>query len=283
MDFKDFAILQVLYEEMNIKKAAERLYISQPAVSYRIQQLERELNSKLLIRGNKGIQFTAQGEYLVNSTKRLLADTERIIEHLHSMHQEIQGTLKLGVANNFALYRLPSILEHFVQAYPKVKIMLRTGVGKEIMKLLHDGEIHIGIESAGHPWLEHKIRISRERICLISREPIQLEDLPNLHQIHITTPSIKNLLAVWWTKKFSTPPNITMETNYVEICKRMVMNGLGVAFVPSFCLDPHDSLHITEITSESGEHFYMDNWLNYREASTGLPIVTEFIKFIGRE
>ncbi|MCZ8515107.1 substrate-binding domain-containing protein [Paenibacillus filicis] len=216
----------------------------------------------------------------MESSKNLLAETEKLIDHIQSMGNEVQGTLKLGVANNFALYKLPSILGSFVEAYPKVKILLRTGVGKEVMKLLYDREIHICIESGGHAWLERKVLINSEKICIISKDKIAVEDLPSLNLIHISTPSLKNVLTGWWPKRFATPPLITMETEYVETCKRMVMNGLGVAFVPQGCLDPHDPLHIIELPTEDGERYVMESWMNYRESVMNLSIVHAFIKYI---
>lgn len=283
MDFKDFNILRVLYEEKNIKKTADRLFLSQPAISYRIQQLEKELNINILLRGNKGVKFTLQGEYLVESSKKMLLEKEKIIEYVRNMDHEVQGTLKLGVANNFALYRLPSILDEFVKAFPKVKIALKTGIGNDIMKQLHNDEIHIGIESAGHKWPEQKVLISTDKICIISKDKIAIDDLPTLPFIRIATPSINRLLTTWWLKKFSTPPVVTVETDYVAIGKRMVMSGLGVAFVPSFCLGPDDPLHVIELEPDNEEEFIMESWMNYRESAVKLSIVNEFIKFMGSQ
>jgi DNA-binding transcriptional LysR family regulator len=283
VDFRDFAILQVLYEEKNIKKAADRLFLSQPAITYRIQQLEKELNLIILIRGNKGVQFTLQGEYLVESSKKLLNQREKLIEHVQNMSGEVQGTLRLGVANNYAIYKLPPILASFNRAYPKVKIQLKTGLGKEIMKLLEDGEIHIGIESAGHKWDEQKVLIDRSKICLISKDKICLENLPDQNFIHIASPSIKRVFTSWWQKMFTSSPSITMETDYVETCKKMVISGLGVAFVPSFCLEPGDQVHILDLITDNGEEFVMGSWMNYRESMTELSVVREFINFMGIE
>jgi DNA-binding transcriptional LysR family regulator len=283
VDFRDFAILQVLYDEKNIKKAADRLFLSQPAITYRIQQLEKELNLIILIRGNKGVQFTLQGEYLVESSKKLLIQREKLIEHVQNMSGEVQGTLRLGVANNFAIYKLPPILARFNRAYPKVKIQLKTGLGKEIMSLLEDGEIHIGIESAGHKWDEQKVLIDSSKICLISKEKICLENLPAQNFIHIASPSIKRVFTTWWQKIFTSPPSITMETDYVETCKKMVISGLGVAFVPSFCLEQGDQVHILDLATDNGEEFVMESWMNYRESIMDLSVVREFINFMGRE
>ncbi|WP_026564648.1 LysR family transcriptional regulator [Bacillus sp. UNC41MFS5] len=283
MDFRDFTILEVLFEEKNIKKAADRLYLSQPAITYRIQQLEKELDIVILIRGNKGVQFTLQGEYLVESAKSLLLQRSKVIEKVQNMGSEVQGTLRLGVSNNFAIYKLPPILASFNKAFPKVKIQLKTGLGKEIMKLLEDGEIHIGIESAGHKWDDQKVLIDRNNICLISKEKLSLEDLPTQNFIYIATPSIKRVFGTWWQKQFAHPPMIMMETDYVETCKKMVISGLGVGFVPSFCLQPDDPVHILNLPADNGEEIVLESWMNYRNSSLELSVVREFVNFIGLE
>ncbi len=282
MDFKDLAILNVLYEEKNIKKAADRLFLSQPAISYRIQQLEKELGTIILIRGNKGVQFTDQGEYLVEHSKKLLMETEKMIEGLQSMNEEIQGTLKLGVSNNFSLYKLPAMLSSFMTSFPKVKIQLKTGLGHEVMRLLHEGDIHIGIESAGYRWTEQKILIDKDNLCLISRDPVTIDDLPNLPFIYVPISAIKDVMNRWWIKRFSAPPHIIMETDYVETCKRMVLSGLGVAFVPAFCLNPQDPLHVIDLNTLSGDQLHMQSWMNYRESSMNLSIVRAFVEFVMR-
>ncbi|MEH7418262.1 LysR family transcriptional regulator [Neobacillus drentensis] len=280
MDFRDFDILQVLFEEKNIKKAADRLFLSQPAVTYRINQLEKDLNIPILIRGNKGVQFTLQGEFLVESTKGLLHDRDIMIEQVQNLADDVQGTLRLGVSNNFAISKFPPIIASFNKAFPKVKIQLKTGLGIEIMKMLEEGDIHIGIESAGHKWAEQKVLIDKSKICLISKEKITWEELPAKNIIYIATPAIKKVFTNWWPVMFRTAPFITMETDYVETCKRMVMNGLGVAFVPAFCLEPSDSVHILELDGKSKEEYIMESWMNYRESTAVLSVVREFIDFM---
>ncbi len=234
-----------------------------------------------MIRRNKGVQFTAQGEYLVENSKKLLSDTEEIIEHVQNMNQEIRGTLKLGVANNFALYKLPSILSGFVENYPKVKIMLRTGRGTEVIQMLTDHEIHIGIESNGSRWAEEKVLINSEQICIISKQPIEIEKLPSLPMIKTSTPSVEKIYVSWWPKRFSSPPIITMETDFIETCKRMVNYGLGVAFLPKFCMNPEDSLHFVDLPENDDKSYLMESWMNYRKSSLDLSVVNAFVEFVG--
>jgi DNA-binding transcriptional LysR family regulator len=280
VDFRDFDILQVLFEEKNIKRAADRLFLSQPAITYRINQLEKDLDIPILIRGNKGVQFTLQGEFLVESTRRLLDDKDTMIEQVQNLADGVQGTLRLGVSNNFAISKFPPIIASFNKTFPKVKIKLKTGLGIEIMKLLEDGEIHIGIESAGHKWVEKKVLIDKSNICLISKKKISWEDLPTQNMISIATPSIKKVFTNWWPGTFATEPIITMETDYVETCKQMVISGLGVAFVPAFCLEHNDPLHILELDEVTNDEYRLESWMNYRESTMELSVVREFIKFM---
>jgi DNA-binding transcriptional LysR family regulator len=107
-----------------------------------------------------------------------------------------------------------------------------------------------------------------------------VEDLSNQNLIYIATPAIKKVFTSWWQRNFATDPLITMETDYVETCKKMVINGLGVVFVPSFCLEPSDSLHIIDLETGENEEFVLESWMNYRESAKDLSVVREFINFI---
>ncbi|MDS9201619.1 LysR family transcriptional regulator, partial [Streptococcus pneumoniae] len=64
MDEKDWEAMQVLHEEKNISRASERLYISQPALTYRLKNLEKDMGTKLFFKTKKGIELTAEGVYL---------------------------------------------------------------------------------------------------------------------------------------------------------------------------------------------------------------------------
>lgn len=218
---------------------------------------------------------------MVEHSRELLAERDRIIEHIQNMGDEVQGTLKIGVSNNFALYKLPPIIRRFSRKFPKVKIMLKTGLGREILKELENGDIYIGIESGGHRWVGQKTLIDRSKICMISKNKFRLEDLPQQPLIYVGTPSVERVFNVWWPRRFHSVPQIVIRTDYVETCKHMVMNGLGTAFVPSFCLEENDPLFIEEIqTEDMDEEFYTESWINYKESSLELSVVKEFVNFM---
>lgn len=70
MDEKDCLILQYLYKDQNLTKAAERLYMTQPALTYRVRQIEKEFQTEILAKNGKNIKMTPAGEYLVSYAKK---------------------------------------------------------------------------------------------------------------------------------------------------------------------------------------------------------------------
>src|SRR5690625_2152933 len=97
------------------------MYISQPALTYRIKQIEKNFSTKIIIRGQKGVIFTEEGEYLVKYAKRMIKELRNTKDILQNMQGKIQGTLRLGVSSNHAFYKLPKLLEGFLKQYHNVE------------------------------------------------------------------------------------------------------------------------------------------------------------------
>lgn len=96
MDEKDWIMLQCLYEERNITKAAEKLYISQPAMTYRLKQLEKEFGAKIVARGKKGVEFTSQGEYIAKYARNMILQLRNTKEYVRNMDEEVRGILRIA-------------------------------------------------------------------------------------------------------------------------------------------------------------------------------------------
>lgn len=292
MNEKDCLMLQYIYEEQNITKAAERLYITQPAITYRLQQIEKDFGVPIISKNGKGIKLTAEGEYLVSFAKKMLIELRKTKDYLANMRNEAQGTLRIGVSRYIARYKLPPILKNFITLYPKIEINVFTGLSYEVFELLQNEEIHIGIIRGDYKWFEHKYLISEETICIISKDKINIDDLPNLPKIQYV--SQKNLRKVksytfsklsewidrWWHERFNEPPLITMQVDSYDTCKEMVKNGLGYAIIPRIFLSPDDQLHAMDLILKNGQGITLNTWMLYRESSLQLNIVDKFANYI---
>ncbi|WP_255343664.1 LysR family transcriptional regulator [Geomicrobium sp. JCM 19039] len=175
MNEKDWILLQTLYEVKSITKTAEMLYISQPAITYRLSSIEREFGIEIAKRSNKGLKFTSEGEYLVHYFEKMSRELEKTKDWLLNMGKKNQGNLRLGVSSTFSYYRLPEILKKFMEEFPNIQVEVTTGWSSAILKKLEDEKIHIGIIRGGYDWKANSILISKENVCLISKDKIDIK------------------------------------------------------------------------------------------------------------
>lgn len=280
MDERDCQIIKVLSEEMNITKSAQRLYISQPALTYRVKQIEKKFGVNIVSRSRRGVEFTPEGEYILEYALNMLKKIRETKDYVQNLSENIQGTLRLGVSTNFAHYKLPAILKEFVSRYPEVQINVTTGWSSRIIELVQMEEVQIGIVRGDHQWNDHKILLSEESICIISSEEIVVEDLLNMPRIdYKTDTSLKKVSELWWPHYFKEPPNISMVVDNIEICKEMVKHGLGYAVVPEISLKPSDKLYKKELKINK-PLFNRETWLVYREPLLELDLIKAFVDFI---
>ena len=281
MEDKDWLILETLHNEQNITKAAAQLYISQPALTYRVQQLEKEFGIKIVNRGRRGIQFTAQGEYLVKYAKEMRLQLRQTKEHLWNMDNKVTGILRLGVASNIATYILPAILKRFLEQYPDVEVRVMTDWSSDLVHSVYSQHVHIGMIRGDYDWPDDKHLMMEENICIVSKHEIHLHDLPNLPRINYKTePSLQNMIDLWWKERYSQPPSIAMEVDKMETGKEMVLNGLGYAILPTIVLGGQEDLHKINLTSKHGVPLKRKSWMIYKKESLYLTLMKEFVDFI---
>src|SRR5699024_3941863 len=152
MEEKDCLILLHVYQEKNLGRAAKQLYLTPPALTYRIQQLESRFGVTIIKKNGKQIYFTPEGEQLVKYAKKSLHD----LNHLKDSLQGFKGTLRMGVSSIFALSKLPRILDAFFHQYPDIKTHLNTNFSEQVFNLLISGNIHLAILRGDYEWPDYK-------------------------------------------------------------------------------------------------------------------------------
>ncbi|MDU2065366.1 MAG: LysR family transcriptional regulator [Sporomusaceae bacterium] len=281
MNEKDWLMLKIIAEEKNITKAANRLFIAQPSMTYRLQQLEKEFATKIVSRNSTGVTLTPEGEYLLAYAQKMLLEFRAAKEKIQNMSGKVQGTLRLGSSAIFAYYELPRLLKTFLEMYPLVDISLKTGLSQKINRLLQTEEISIAIVRGDFAWDTEKYLIREEPICLVSPSPLTLEDLPKKPQITYGTDSaLKKMIEEWWRQIFSVPPLINMEVDSMDTCRQMVLNGLGWAVFPEIGLPKQDDLFVQHLFWKDGTPLKRRTWLLYHADSLELSAVQAFIEYI---
>lgn len=281
MDDRDWLILKVLYNEKNITKAAKNLYISQPALTNRLQQIEKEFGVQIVHRGRRGVEFTPQGEYLAKCANQMLLKIQKIKENVVNMENRVTGTLRLGVSNYFTDYKLPGLLKLFKNEYPDIEFKVLTGSSSEIAHLIHSHEVHVAFVKGAYSWNDQKRLLFEESICIASKDKIDLRELPNLPRIdYRMDPLLKTAVDNWWFENYSQPPLISIEVDKADTCKKMVLNGLGYAILPSLILDDADDIYKIDLKSKNGKPILRKTWMFYHKESIQLKFVKAFVEFM---
>lgn len=214
MEEKDWLILKTLYEKKSITKAAAALFISQPALSNRLQHIETRFKTKIVIRNKKGVQFTPEGEYLVKCSYDILYRIQAYEENIQNMHEETMGTLRLGASNFFTKYLLPELLRRFKSQYPNIEFKVITGWSRDIIRLVHNSDVHIGFVRGDYNWSNEKSLLSEEKMYISFNTPFSLSDLPYIPRIDYQNDySVQLLLDKWWSENFSVSPHVGMEVD----------------------------------------------------------------------
>ena len=143
-DFR-LEVFRTVARRLNFTKAAEELYISQPAVSKHIQEIENHFKSKLFERNGTKIKLTAAGKLLLQHTDELFAIHREIDFEMNRLIQQQSGKLRIGASTTIAQYVLPQVLAAFHQKFPDVKVILSINNTEQIEKALLNKKIDIGI------------------------------------------------------------------------------------------------------------------------------------------
>lgn len=281
MNEKDWLILKTLSEKKSITKTAQSLFISQPALSSRLQQIEARFGTAIVVRSKKGVQFTPEGEYLVKGACDILKRIQVLEENIQNMQETMTGTLRIGTSHFFTKHMLPDLLASFKAQHPGIEFKVTTNWSREIISLIQNNEVQIGFIRGDYDWTGEKELLFKEKMYISFKNEFSLTDLPYMPRIDFHNEySTQLLLDKWWNEHFSIPPRIGMEVDKVDTCKEMVSRGLGYAFLPATIFNENDKLCNYEIVYKSGQSLMRKTWMFYQKESTDLKLVKAFLDFI---
>jgi DNA-binding transcriptional LysR family regulator len=284
MEYRDWTILKVLFEQKNITKTAELLYLSQPALTKRIQQIEKNFGVQIVLRGRRGVHFTPQGEYLVKCADEMLGRLLTISDHIANMDDKVVGTLRLGASYLITRTKLPKLLKLFKDQYPEVEFKVTTGWSEQVYQALVNQDVQVSVLRGDYKWQDGKRALLQEPLLLAANKEIKIEDLPKLPRIDYNSDSkLQEMINSWWGDHFSVPPQVSMTVDKSDTCLEMVLNGLGYAIIPGYVLkEDNRDIFTMELTDKNGKPIVRDTWMFYHEESMHLKLVEAFVEFVGR-
>lgn len=248
MDFRQLQYLLILAQCRNMTRAAEKLYISQSALSHYVKNVEEELGVQLFDRSTSPMSLTYAGQCYMESARRILAEEERLSKELRDITLHMTGKLTLGSSRDRASYMMPRILPAFSSRYPGIETEVYTASGKELLDALRSGRVDMVLlpsnwqDDARGLWSES---IYREELVLAAKagtlpqearlpgkSALRPEALDNMPFFALFQGHAMRSFCDSFFKRSHIRPQIKMEFSSNISCLRMAATGMGVTIIP---------------------------------------------------
>lgn len=143
-DFR-LKVFMSVAKHLSFTKASQELFISQPAITKHIHELESKYGEQLFERTGNKIYLTNAGELLLQHAEQILEEYSSLAYEMNLLHNEFVGELRLGASTTIAQYVLPPILANFIKRYPQIKLSLFNGNSRDIENALQEHRIDLGL------------------------------------------------------------------------------------------------------------------------------------------
>lgn len=218
-------------------KAAERLFVAQPAVSKTIQKLEEDLQLTLFDRGEKKAVLTPEGRVLMKHAHLILGKLEDAAREMNELHGLERGEITIGLPSMFEIAYFPPMLKQFRSVYPGLKINVVEEGTVEIRHLIEQKKVDLGV-IAYNPQeqeLDVSLLLTDELVAcfpashpLAGRSSITLTEFLHEELILFREGYFQRQLLEEASEAAGLPLNITFSTNQLALINRLVVDGLGI-------------------------------------------------------
>jgi DNA-binding transcriptional LysR family regulator len=224
--------------------AAERLQLSQPAVSLQIRQLERQLGVRLIERVGKQAMPTAAGAELLEHARRINADVKAALDGMASFASGTLGRVRIGTGATASIYLLPPILGSLRQQFPDLEITVRTGYTGEMLKWLEESVIDIGFVTLPAEGRNFEVTpvLEDDYVAISAADDDRLEEvvtpisIASLPLILFETGLNTRRIIDEWFARAGVRLKAVMHLDSIEAIKELVGAGHGYAIVPGSAL-----------------------------------------------
>jgi DNA-binding transcriptional LysR family regulator len=238
------ALIQVAAHR-SFSRAAEALGLTQPSVTARIQSLERDLGEPLFERNGRGVRLTEVGASFLPHAQRVLQALRDGRDAVHALRELEAGTLRLAAAPTISTYVLPGLLKEFRSRYPQLEVSVRTEYSDQIVQMVLADEAEVGLErSITHPdavtvplYEDEVVLVTSRDHPFAERASVSIEEVGQQRLITFNRGSSYYTLVDNALRQAGALVSPTMELDNMEATKKMVDEGLGIAFLPKVAVE----------------------------------------------
>lgn len=243
-------------EKLNFKAAADSVFISQPALSRRIEKLEMLIGTRLVERTTRHVALTEAGTRFLEHAQAAVEELHLGIQGINESTVRRRSVVTIACVPSVASNLLPNVLKQFVGIHPHTRIRVIDEGAREVVAAVVSGEADFGLNFIGtqEPEIEFKaIYTESYRLAMPSdhalakRESISWEEIANEPYISIAQSSGNRILMDNALARLAKRPAAQFEANHVAGVLGMVGAGLGVAAIPSLALPSGAQANIVSI------------------------------------
>ena len=247
MTLNELRYIVAVAHERNFGRAAQRCFVSQPALSVAIQKLEKELGSRLFERGKSEVSMTPVGERIVEQAQKVLEEAARVKELAQAGRNELAGPLRLGAIYTVAPYLLPDLIPALRELAPQMPLDIEENLTKNLEAMLKSGRIDAAIVALpfGPPGIVAELLYEEPfRIVVPSghkwarRKSVRADELASEKPILLGVGHCFCDQVLDACPELNRADSRAARGNSLETVRNMVASGLSVSVLPRDAMTP---------------------------------------------
>ena len=281
----DWRILAELYKNPNMTKVATLLYMTQPALTKRLRAMEEEFGIVLADRTPKGLEFTAEGDYLAKQAQVYLRFLEETYRELERIRENTDNVITVGAFYTYGKFKLSDLMLSYRAQHPNVQFNVVTQSSDELLQLMLSGAIDAGFIRGNYDGPVNKVYAGENPAYLFTREPVLIEELRDMPRIaYSINPQNQRVLDGWFTEQFGREAPANMTVGYMDTAWDMVSRGVGYTcgFLPD-CFEQVKNLCMTPMNHTDGTPVSIKTWFIYPKNKRLPQLQEDFIRFVERQ
>ena len=260
-DYNLYKIFLYLFEEKSISKTAARLYVSQPAISYSLKELENQLGYTLFYRNSKGIEPTLEAKELysyISTAFNILNDAEEHIKNLNNLNI---GCIRIGTPSHIGVFYLANYIADFRKIYPGIRFEIICKSTADMVEMLETRKLDIIVDTLPINTKKDvtKITLSKMQNCFAYNKTImkdvninKVEDLKDYPLILPSATSSIRLKLDEYMESHNTKLSPILESWTTEIMLEMVREGVGIGYFVKNVIDTQTDKDSFEVLTFDG-------------------------------
>lgn len=250
MQMREIEYIAAVSELGSFSKAAEKLFVSQPALSQSVQRLEDKLGVKLLNRASAPITLTDAGRQFMEQGYEILSARDMIYKKMTDMKDMVSGSLTIGISQFYGKYYISRLLPLFNKQYPGIKVHITEEISSVLETMILQGRIDFGIFSLpiGNPKIHSETIFEEELLFAVPNhhpmlqraKPARSGALPKVELAHFKDDDFimvkegqrLHTIGMELCRKAGFEPKIVFESRNTETVNAFIAGGMGVGFIP---------------------------------------------------